>query len=141
MIIRKIACGAGLLLASSFAFPAAAQNTAPLQGNWLGNGCFGKGAPFAVSYSIHGNSTTLHGLITNKHNIPMDSTAPASYRAVGGQTELVSETQSKNFKFILRTTSQSGELLGTMNGLKIELNKGPVTSLQQYYNAYAGSCD
>ena len=141
MITRKIACGAGFSLALMFAVPAVAQNIAPLQGNWLGNGCFGKGGPFAVSYSIHGNSTTLHGMITNTHNIPMDSTAPASYRTVGGQTELVSETKSKNFKFVLRTTSRSGELSGTMNGLKIVLNKGPVASLPQYYTAYAGFCD
>jgi hypothetical protein len=141
MMMRKIACGVGLSLALMFAVPAMAQNTAPLQGNWLGNGCFGQGGPFAVSYSIHGNSTTLHGMITNKHNIPMDSTAPASYRRVGNQTELLSETTSKNFKFVLRTTSEAGTLLGTMNGIKIELNRGPVSSLQQYYNAYANSCD
>src|ERR1700739_3563430 len=92
-MMRNTVGGVGLSLALLFVAPAMAQNTAPLQGNWLGNGCFGPGGPFSVSYSIHGNSTTLHGLITNKHNIPMDSTAPASYRLVGSQTELVSETK------------------------------------------------
>ncbi len=141
MIIRKIVCSVGASSALMFVLPAVAQNTAPLQGNWLGNGCFGKGAPFAVSYTIRGNSTTLHGLITNKNNIPMDSTAPASYRMVGKQTEIFSETTSKNFKFIIRTTSESGTLSGTMNGMKIKLNRGPISSLPQYYNAYVHECD
>ena len=104
---------------------------------WL----FWKGRPFAVSYSIHGKSTTLNGLITNKYNIPMKSTAPATYRMVGKQTEIISETTSKNFKFIIRTTSESGTLSGTMNGMKIILNRGPISSLPQYYNAYAHACD
>ena len=141
MIIRNVVCVVVQLLALMFVVPAGAQNIAPLQGNWLGNGCFGKGAPFAVSYSIHGKSTTLHGLITNKHNIPMDSTAPASYRRVGSQTELYSETTSKNFKFVIQTTSRSGEVVGTMNGLKVVFNRGPVSSLPQYYNAYAHFCN
>ena len=141
MMIRKIVHSIGLSLALMFTVPAVAQNTAPLQGNWLGNGCFGKGAPFAISYSIRGDSTTFNGLITNTRNIPIDSTAPASYRLVGSQTELFSETTSKNFKFVIRTTSVSGELVGTMNGLKITLNHGPISDLLKYYNAYARWCD
>jgi hypothetical protein len=140
-MIRKIVCIVVQSLALMFAVPAVAQNIPPLQGNWIGNGCFGKGAPFAVSYSIHGNSTTLNGLITNTHNIPMNSTAPASYRKAGNQTEISSETTSKNFKFIIRTTSESGTLSGIMNGMKIILNRGPISDLPKYYNAYAHACD
>lgn len=141
MKIRNVVCGVALALALMSATPAVAQNMAPLQGNWLGHGCFGKDAPFAVAYSIHGNSTTLNGLITNTHNIPMNSTAPASYRTLGNQTEMVSETKSKNFKFIIRTTSKSGVLAGIMNDLKVEFSRGPISDLQKFYNAYAHFCD
>lgn len=141
MMIRKIVCSLAMSLALTFTVPAVAQNIAPLQGNWLGDGCFGKGAPFAVSYSIRGNSTTLNGLITNTHNIPMNSTAPASYRTVGNQTEVVSETAPKGFKFVIRTTSQSGVLSGTMNSMKVEFSHGPISDLQKFYNAYAHFCD
>lgn len=137
---QAVFCGVVLSLALIFDMPAMAQDKAPFQGNWLGWGCFGKGAPIAVSFSVDGDSTTFNHMIDQSGYFTYESTVPASYRVSNGVTTVLSSHNS--IKFVLQVSSDdSNRLDGTMEDISLMFSHGPDRDLRAFADAYAPFCD
>lgn len=132
--------GALLSLASILAMPAMAQDKTPFQGDWLGWGCFGKGAPLQVSFSIVADTAILHGLITNKRSYTFAKPAdPVFYSALNGERSASFTFNKNGFKFVMSISSDRSTH-GKMDDTSLKFSHGPASDLQKFGNAHSPFC-
>lgn len=132
-----------LALLVTLALPVMAQDKKVLQGNWLGWGCYADThKTFAISYSVSGDTTTLHELMDDKGRYPMEGTGPATYEVHDGKVGVISVIKGSGFRIVLHESTVAGDdgTYGSLDNLFVTYSHGSSSDLPMFYDAYADFC-
>jgi hypothetical protein len=128
------------VLFAVLALPVMAQDRTPLQGNWLGWGCYeDTHNAVAVSFEVDGDTSTWHEMLDNKKHYVMEISSPNHYEVHNGKIGVISD--HKSFHFVLHmSTVDEGSVVGSMDKIDLKFSHGPNSDLHAFYDAYAHFC-